>query len=46
MEIKHNLQGNNSRVDEAEKQFNDLDHKEAKKKKIIRTRRRKKNSPK
>ena len=30
MEIKHNLQGNNSRVDEAEKQFNDLDHKEAK----------------
>ena len=26
----NNLQGNNSRVDEAENQINDLDHKEAK----------------
>ena len=31
IEIKNNLQGNNSRVDEAEKQINDLKHKEAKK---------------
>ena len=30
IEIKHNLQGNNSRVDEAENQINDLEHKEAK----------------
>ena len=30
MEIKKNLQGNNSRVDEAENQINDLEHKEAK----------------
>ena len=29
-EIKNNLQGNNSRVDETENQTNDLDHKEAK----------------
>ena len=29
-EIKNNLQGNNSRVDEAENQINDLEHKEAK----------------
>ena len=29
-EIKKNLQGNNSRVDEAENQINDLEHKEAK----------------
>ena len=28
--IKNNLQGNNSRVDEAENQINDLEHKEAK----------------
>ena len=27
-EIKNNLQGNNSRVDEAENQINDLEHKE------------------
>ena len=27
IEIKHNLQGNNSRVDEAENQINDLEHK-------------------
>ena len=29
-EIKNNLQGNNSRVDEAKNQINDLEHKEAK----------------
>ena len=30
IEIKNDLQGNNSRVDEAENQVNDLEHKEAK----------------
>ena len=30
IEIKNNLQGDNSRVDEAENQINDLEHKEAK----------------
>ena len=30
IEIKKDLQGNNSRVDEAENQINDLEHKEAK----------------
>ena len=30
IEIKNNLQGNNSRVDEAENQINDLEHKEVK----------------
>ena len=30
IEIKNNLQGNNSRVDEAENQINVLQHKEAK----------------
>ena len=30
IEIKNNLQGNNSRVDKAENQINDLEHKEAK----------------
>ena len=30
IEMKKNLQGNNSRVDEAENQINDLEHKEAK----------------
>ena len=30
IEIKNNLQGNNSRVDEAENEINDLEHKEAK----------------
>ena len=30
IEIKNNLQGNDSRVDEAENQINDLGHKEAK----------------
>ena len=30
IEIKNNLQGNNSRVDEAENQINDLEHKEIK----------------
>ena len=29
-EIKNNLQGNDSRVDEAKNQINDLEHKEAK----------------
>ena len=31
IEIKNNLQGNNSRVDEAKNQINDLEHKKAKK---------------
>ena len=47
IEIKNHLQGNNSRVDEAENQINDLEHKEAKtkqnKKIPIRTPRRIKN---
>ena len=30
IEIKNNLQGNNSRVDEAENQINDLEHNESK----------------
>ena len=30
IEMKNNLQGNNSRVDEAENKINDLEHKEAK----------------
>ena len=30
IEIKNNLQGDNSRVDNAENQINDLEHKEAK----------------
>ena len=30
IEIKNNLQGNNSRVDEAENQINDLENKQAK----------------
>ena len=30
IEIKNNLQGNNTRVDEAKNQINDLEHKEAK----------------
>ena len=30
IEIKNNLQGNNSRADEAENQINDLEHEEAK----------------
>ena len=30
IEIKNNLQGNSSRVDEAENQISDLEHKEAK----------------
>ena len=30
VEMKNNLQGNNSRMDEAENQINDLEHKEAK----------------
>ena len=42
IEVKSNLQGNNSRVDEAENHINDLEHKEAKNK-AIRTTGRKKN---
>ena len=42
IEMKNNVQGNNSRVHEAENLINDLEHKEAKKQ-PIRTRRRKKN---
>ena len=30
IEIKNNLQGNNSRVDEAKSQIDDMEHKEAK----------------
>ena len=30
IEIKNNLQGNNSRVDETNNQINDMEHKEAK----------------
>ena len=30
IEVKNNLQGNNNRVGEAKKKFNDLEHKEAK----------------
>ena len=30
IEIKNNLQGNNSRVDESKNQINDIEHKEAK----------------
>ena len=32
IEIKNNLQGNNSKMDEAKNQINDLEHKEAKNK--------------
>ena len=42
IEIKNHLQGNNSRVDEAENQINDREHMEGKKQ-PIRTIRRKKN---
>ena len=45
IEINNNLQGNNSRVDEANNQFNDVEHKEANRNQQIRTRRRKKNPP-
>ena len=45
IEIKNNLQGNKSRVDEAENQISDLEHKQAKKQ-PIRTTKRKKNPPK
>ena len=37
IEIKNNLQGNNSRVDEAETQIKDMESKETKKKQLIRT---------
>ena len=40
IEINNNLHGNNSRVEEANNQINDLEHKEAKKQ-PIRTRRKK-----
>ena len=30
IELKNHLQGNNSRMDEAENQINDVEHKEAK----------------
>ena len=40
IEIKKNLQGNKSKVDEAENQINDLEHKEAKKQPIRKTRKR------
>ena len=40
IEIKNNLYRNNSRMDKAENQINDLDHKEVQKQ-LIRTRRRK-----
>ena len=45
IEMKNNLQGNNSRMCEAKNQINDLEHKEAKKKKPqpIRTTGRKRN---
>ena len=43
LDVKNNLQENNSRVDEAEKQINDLEHKDAKNQKSIRTTTRKKN---
>ena len=39
IEIKNNLQGINSRVDEADKQISDLEHKEEKKQPIRTTRR-------
>ena len=42
IEIKNNVQGNNSRVIKTKNQFNDLEHKETKKQ-PIRTTRRKKN---
>ena len=42
IEIKNNLQGNNSRVVKAENQINDLEHK-GEKKQRIRTTKRKKN---
>ena len=44
IEIKNNLQGNNSRVNEAENQINELEHKKAKKPQPIRITRRKKNT--
>ena len=44
IEIRNNLQGNNSRVDEAKNQISNLEYKETKKQ-PIRTTRRKKESP-
>ena len=42
IEMKNNLQGNNSRVDEAKNQINDLEHEKAKNQPIRTTRRKKK----
>ena len=42
MEIKNNLQGNNSRVNEAENQISDLEYTETKNEHLIRTARREK----
>ena len=42
IEIKNNLWGNNSRVDEAKNQINDLEHEKAKNQPIRTTRRKKK----
>ena len=41
IEIKNNLQGNNSRMDEAENQISDMEHKEEKNQPIRITRRKK-----
>ena len=41
IEIKNNLQGNNSRMDGTNNQINDLEHKEPKKQPIMTTRRKK-----
>ena len=46
IEIKNNLQRNNSRVDEAKNQINDLEHKEAKKPKTNQNNKKKKESKK
>ena len=41
IEVKNNLQGKNSRVEDIKNQINDLKHKEAKKQPISTTRRKK-----
>ena len=46
IEIKNNLQGKNSRLDEAENQINDLEHKREKKKTTNQNNKRKKESKK
>ena len=45
IEVKNNLKGNNSRVDEAENQINDLEHKEAKNNQYEQRRIRRKENP-